>query len=99
MARGAQCGNSWRDGSDQSGTHSAGEGAGRALRNSAAADGQRPCRVGSQGQSPSGVDGVLVEVSTSYRQTEVGVLPDDWKPKALAQLSAFITKGSTPTTY
>ena len=34
-----------------------------------------------------------------YKQTEVGVMPEDWKCKSLASMSAFITKGSTPTTY
>src|SRR3989338_10080557 len=34
-----------------------------------------------------------------YKQTEVGVIPEDWESIALAHLSAFITKGSTPTTY
>ncbi len=34
-----------------------------------------------------------------YKQTEVGVIPEDWEPTALAQVCAFITKGSTPTTY
>ncbi len=34
-----------------------------------------------------------------YKQTEVGVIPEDWTLSNLAALSAFITKGSTPTTY
>ena len=38
-------------------------------------------------------------VSTEFRQPDVGALPDDWRPRPLKELSAFITKGSTPTTY
>ena len=34
-----------------------------------------------------------------YKQAEVGIIPNDWVTKPLSQLSAFITKGSTPTTY
>lgn len=34
-----------------------------------------------------------------YKQTEVGVIPEDWSLPSLSSLSAFITKGSTPTTY
>jgi len=33
------------------------------------------------------------------RQTEVGLIPEDWVPTPLEKISAFITKGSTPTTY
>ncbi len=38
-------------------------------------------------------------VPAGYRQTEVGVIPKEWEVISLAELSAFITKGSTPTTY
>ncbi|HYU76590.1 MAG TPA: restriction endonuclease subunit S [Ktedonobacteraceae bacterium] len=34
-----------------------------------------------------------------YKQTEVGMIPEDWEPTPLGLLSAFITKGATPTTY
>jgi type I restriction enzyme S subunit len=40
-----------------------------------------------------------MEVKDGYRQTEVGVIPEDWTLFNLASLSTFITKGSTPTTY
>jgi type I restriction enzyme S subunit len=40
-----------------------------------------------------------VEVKPGYKQTEVGVIPDEWGTVRLADVSAFITKGSTPTTY
>ena len=40
-----------------------------------------------------------MEVKPGYKQTEVGVIPEDWKLTILSALSAFITKGSTPTTY
>jgi len=39
------------------------------------------------------------EVPSGYKWTEVGVIPEDWETVPLAQLSAFITKGATPTTY
>jgi type I restriction enzyme, S subunit len=35
----------------------------------------------------------------SYRPTKFGMMPIDWKLTPLQQISAFITKGSTPTTY
>lgn len=38
-------------------------------------------------------------VKPGYKQTEVGVIPEDWLCETLENLSAFITKGSTPTTY
>src|SRR2546428_7351796 len=36
---------------------------------------------------------------SSYRPTKFGMMPIDWKSTPLQQVSAFITKGSTPTTY
>ncbi len=38
-------------------------------------------------------------IPPGYKQTEVGVIPEDWELIKLFQISAFITKGSTPTTY
>lgn len=38
-------------------------------------------------------------VPEGYKQTEVGVIPEDWETASLSELSVFITKGSTPTTY
>ncbi len=38
-------------------------------------------------------------VPPGYKQTGVGVIPEDWESVALADLSFFITKGATPTTY
>jgi type I restriction enzyme, S subunit len=35
----------------------------------------------------------------SYKQTEFGLIPEDWVLTPLSKISAFITKGSTPTTY
>jgi type I restriction enzyme S subunit len=40
-----------------------------------------------------------MEVRPGYKQTEMGVIPQDWELTPLAHLCAFITKGSTPTTY
>jgi type I restriction enzyme S subunit len=42
---------------------------------------------------------VSAGVPPRYKQTEVGVIPEDWTSIELSQISAFITKGSTPTTY
>jgi type I restriction enzyme S subunit len=39
------------------------------------------------------------ELKPRYKQTEVGLIPEDWEPTPLGLLSAFITKGATPTTY
>lgn len=36
---------------------------------------------------------------TGYKQTELGEIPEDWEVSNLEFVSAFITKGSTPTTY
>jgi hypothetical protein len=35
----------------------------------------------------------------SYRPTKFGVMPTDWALRPLESICAFITKGSTPTTY
>jgi type I restriction enzyme, S subunit len=35
----------------------------------------------------------------TYRPTKFGLMPADWVPKSLERVAAFITKGSTPTTY
>jgi type I restriction enzyme, S subunit len=40
-----------------------------------------------------------MEVRPGCKQTEVGVFPEDWKPKPISKFSAFVTKGATPTTY
>jgi len=48
-----------------------------------------PLRVSAQEQ----------DIPKDYRQTEVGLVPTDWTITSLEQISAFITKGSTPTTY
>ena len=40
-----------------------------------------------------------MELKTGYKQTEVGVIPEDWGLKPLNSLSSFITKGATPTTF
>jgi type I restriction enzyme S subunit len=44
-------------------------------------------------------DSAVAEVPAGYKQTEVGVIPEVWEVSRLEDLSAFITKGSTPTTY
>jgi type I restriction enzyme, S subunit len=39
------------------------------------------------------------DLKSAYKQTEVGMIPSDWEPTPLGLISAFITKGATPTTY
>lgn len=34
-----------------------------------------------------------------YKQTDVALIPEEWSVTTLAQVSSFITKGATPTTY
>ena len=36
---------------------------------------------------------------SGHKQGEVGVIPEDWESIPLGLISAFITKGATPTTY
>ena len=36
-------------------------------------------RAGSESEPPPGEDGVLMEVKPGYKQTEVGVIPEDWR--------------------
>ena len=38
-------------------------------------------------------------VPPGYKRTDVGAVPKEWDLQELSALSAFITKGSTPTTY
>jgi type I restriction enzyme, S subunit len=40
-----------------------------------------------------------MDLKPGFQQTEVGVIPEDWNLVSLKRISAFITKGSTPTTY
>src|SRR5438552_6471864 len=87
MARRAQCRHSRRDGSREPAAHAAREGSGRALRDSATADGQPLGRTGVKGESPPGDDGFLVEVKPGYKLTEVGVIPHDWEVKRLQHIS------------
>jgi type I restriction enzyme S subunit len=39
------------------------------------------------------------ELNPSFKNSEIGPIPDDWELRRLEQVSAFITKGATPTTY
>ncbi len=38
-------------------------------------------------------------VKEGYKQPEIGLIPENWVLTPLEKISAFITKGSTPTTY
>jgi type I restriction enzyme S subunit len=41
----------------------------------------------------------LETIPAGYKQTEVGFIPENWEPCELEEISQFITKGATPTTY
>ncbi|HEU5377001.1 MAG TPA: restriction endonuclease subunit S [Ktedonobacteraceae bacterium] len=43
--------------------------------------------------------GFCKKLNLEYKQTEIGMIPHDWEPISLGYISAFITKGATPTTY
>ncbi len=75
--------------------HPAREGTGRTLRNPAAADQPRVAELESQREPPPGEDGVLMEVKPGYKQTEVGVIPEDWEVADAARRSA----ASSPNGY
>lgn len=38
-------------------------------------------------------------IKQGYKQTKVGIIPEDWEVVKLESISDFITKGATPTTY
>lgn len=40
-----------------------------------------------------------MELRLGYKQSDLGAIPADWRLTPLAEICAFITKGSTPTTY
>ena len=67
-----------RDGPYQPGPHPARKGTGRTLRNATAAANKPRGRTGGQGEPPPGKDGVHMELKPGYKQTEVGVIPEDW---------------------
>jgi type I restriction enzyme, S subunit len=39
------------------------------------------------------------EQKPRYKRTNIGIVPTDWTETSLESIAAFITKGSTPTTY
>lgn len=39
------------------------------------------------------------QINPCYKETNLGEIPEDWAVTSLSAVSAFITKGSTPTTY
>ena len=50
-------------------------------------------RAGGEGESPPGKDGVLMEVKPGYKQTEVGVIPEDWGNTCSWKLDLAMTNG------
>src|SRR5262245_32756917 len=90
-----------RDGPHQPGADPPREGAGRALRDPAAADVLPRGRAGGEGEPPPGEDGVRMDVKPGYKQTEVGVIPEDWDIRLCSALSDLITVGIVvrPTQY
>ena len=45
-------------------------------------------RAGGEGEPPPGKDGVRMEVKPGYKQTEVGVIPEDWEVATVGDDSA-----------
>lgn len=41
----------------------------------------------------------MTKLKEGYKETEIGVIPVDWELVELQDISDFITKGATPTTY
>ncbi len=37
-----------------------------------------------------------MELKAGYKNTEIGVIPEDWEVKSLGRISKLITKGTTP---
>src|SRR2546427_1642827 len=90
MARRARRRHPRRDGPREPAAHAARERASRALRDSAAEDGQPRGRVGGEGEPPPGTDGVLMEVKPGYKQTQAGVIPEDWDCTTVRDLASSI---------
>src|SRR2546427_1916301 len=95
MARRARRRHPRRDGPREPAAHPARQGIGRALRDSAAADGRSCGRVGYQGKPPPGENGILMEVKPGHKQTEVGVIPEDWEVSPLEEFTSLISYGFT----
>src|SRR5262245_57269595 len=89
MARRARGRHTRRDGAHQPGPHPACAGAGRTLRDPAAADGQSRGQAGGESESPPGKDGICMELKPSYKQTEVGMIPEDWEVVSIGSLASF----------
>src|SRR2546426_1346088 len=89
MARRPRRRNPRRDRPREPAADTTGEGAGRALRNPPAADDRPRDGTGIEGELPPEEDGVLMDVRPGYKQTEVGVIPENWEVKSFAQLFAF----------
>ena len=47
-------------------------------------------RAGGESERPPGKDGVLMEVKPGYKQTEVGVIPEDWESTTVQQLASTV---------
>lgn len=41
----------------------------------------------------------MTKIRAGYKETEIGVIPEDWEVAELSSISELITKGTTPTTY
>lgn len=50
-------------------------------------------------QRHAGKDGVRMEVRTGYKQTEVGVIPEDWEVKPIKSLNFDISDGNYSSKY
>src|ERR1019366_8371606 len=82
-----------RDGPHQPGAHPTREGAGRALRNPAAAGRQPGRHAGARRERPLGKDGIVMEVMHRYKQAEIEVIPEDWEIKPIGELVSISVGG------
>ena len=97
MAGGAGERRERRNGAHQPGADAACEGTGRALRNPAAADERARGRAGRKGEPASGKDGVRMEVKAGYKQTDIGIIPEDWSIELLINCCNYVDyRGKTP---
>ena len=54
-----------------------------------------PCGgVGGQGEPASGEDGICMELRAGYKQTEAGVIPEEWDLSALGELISEMRGGA-----
>ena len=66
------------------------------LRNALAKTNRRSCRIGKQSNGSPSRNGIRMELKAGYKQTEIGIIPSDWKVEYIKNL-AIIKTGSRNT--